>query len=143
MEPGRVWRARRGGEPSALVLEAVAPDGYSGAIDLLIGVRADGTISGVRVTAHRETPGLGDRIEVAKSDWIERFAGRSLRNPARAHWQVRRDGGDFDQFAGATVTPRAIVRAVRRALDYLEQHGVELYDATPGSTLEHRDAPED
>lgn len=138
-----VWRARRGGAGSALVIEAVAPDGYVGPIRLLIGVRADGTVSGVRVTAHAETPGLGDGIDAAKSDWIGRFAGRALGNPARERWAVQRDGGGFDQFAGATVTPRAIVRAVRRALDYLERHHAELYAAAPDSSLEHHDAPED
>lgn len=137
-----VWRARRAGVATALVLEAVAPDGYTGPIRLRIGVRADGTLSGVRVTAHTETPGLGDWIEAAKSDWIDRFAGRALGNPPRERWAVQRDGGAFDQFAGATVTPRAIVRAVRRALDYLDRHGAEIYAAAPDSTLEHHDAPE-
>ncbi len=138
-----VWRARRAGVGSALVIEAVAPDGYVGPIRLLIGIRADGIVTGVRVTAHTETPGLGDGIDPAKSNWIDRFTDRALGNPARERWEVRRDGGDFDQFAGATVTPRAIVRAVRRTLDYLERHRAELYAAAPDSLLEHHDAPED
>jgi len=142
-EAVNVWRARRGGVGSAVVIEAVAPDGYVGPIRLLIGVHADGTVSGVRVTAHSETPGLGDGIDAAKSNWIDRFAGRALGNPARERWTVQRDGGGFDQFAGATVTPRAIVRAVRRTLDYLERHQAELYAAAPDSSLEHYDAPED
>jgi electron transport complex protein RnfG len=136
-----VWRARIDGEPSALVLEAVAPDGYSGRIGLLVGVRRDGGISGVRVTSHRETPGLGDAIEATRSDWITHFSGRSRTDPAAERWQVRRDGGDFDQFSGATITPRAVVRAVKRCLDYAERHGDALYAAAPGTQLEHSDAP--
>lgn len=142
-EAVNVWRARRAGVGTALVLEASAPDGYAGPIHLLIGVRTDGSVSGVRVTSHQETPGLGDWIEAAKSDWIDRFAARSLGDPPRQRWAVKRDGGQFDQFAGATVTPRAIVRAVRRVLDYLERHGAELYAAAPGATIEHLDAPDD
>lgn len=141
-EPLRVWRARRDGNDTALVLEAVAPDGYSGPIGLLIGVRADGTLNGVRVTAHQETPGLGDKLEAGKSDWITRLTGRSLRDPVLSRWRVRRDGGEFDQFAGATVTPRALLAAVRRALLYVQAHGDELYRAAPDSMLEHRDVPQ-
>lgn len=141
-EPLRAWRARRAGTPSALVLEAVAPDGYAGPIRLLVGVDAQGRILGVRITEHRETPGLGDWIEARKSDWIEAFTHRSLADPARERWEVKRDGGEFDQFAGATVTPRAVVRTVRRVLDYVARHGAQLHAASPGSTLEHPDAPE-
>ncbi len=137
-----VWRARRGGAPAGLILDAVAPDGYAGPIRLLIGVGADGRITGVRIVEHRETPGLGDWIEKTKSDWIDGFTGRSLGDPARERWKVRRDGGEFDQFAGATVTPRAVVHAVRRALDYVARHAAELYAAAPDTTLTHADAPE-
>jgi electron transport complex protein RnfG len=122
----RAYRARLRGEPVAVVLEAVAPHGYSGAIRLLVGIAPDGTVLGVRVTAHRETPGLGDRIELRKSDWIERFAGRSMRDPAPHGWRVRKDDGEFDQFTGATVTPRAVVGAVANALVYFERHRDEL-----------------
>lgn len=120
------YRARLHGEPVAVVLEAVAPHGYSGAIRLLVGIAPDGTVLGVRVTSHRETPGLGDGIEKRKSDWIERFSGRSLRDPAPQRWRVRKDGGEFDQFTGATVTPRAVVGAVANALVYFERHRDEL-----------------
>lgn len=116
--PVTVYRARRGGEPVALVLPAVAPDGYSGEIRLLVGINADATLTGVRVLAHRETPGLGDGIEAERSEWIRAFDGRSLADPPLGGWAVRRDGGVFDQFTGATVTPRAVVAAVRRALEY-------------------------
>ena len=117
-----LWLARRGGAFSGVVLEAVAPDGYSGDIALLIGIDANGTVTGVRVTAHRETPGLGDYIEHAKSAWIDQFNGKSLMAPEPKHWKVVKDGGVFDARAGATITPRAVVKAVRNALDYFARH---------------------
>jgi electron transport complex protein RnfG len=141
--PLPAWRARRGGKPSALVLHAVARDGYAGPIDLLVGVDTQGRLLGVRVERHRETPGLGDAIEAEKSDWIARFTGKSLTDPPRERWAIARDGGDFDQFAGATITPRAVVRAVKRTLDYAAKHGAEIHAAGAGSTLAHDDAPED
>ncbi len=118
--PARILRARKSGRIEALVLEAVAPDGYAGKIRLLLALRADGEVIGVRVIAHKETPGLGDYIEPQKDrnkarPWITQFDGL---NPATidAHaWQVRKDGGRFDSVAGATVTPRAVVKAVRKA----------------------------
>lgn len=128
-EPVTVYRARRGGDPVALLLTATAPDGYTGPIRLLVAINADGTLSGVRVLSHRETPGLGDGIEAARSDWVLVFTGRSLADPPPARWAVRRDGGDFDQFTGATITPRAVVAAVRRALQYFETHHDELFEA--------------
>lgn len=118
--PVQVFRARRDGEPVAAIMEVTAPDGYNGDIRMLVGILYDGTVSGVRVTAHRETPGLGDPIEVRRSDWIERFHGRSLADPQPGGWAVRRDGGEFDQFTGATITPRAVVRAVHTALLYFD-----------------------
>lgn len=121
-QPRLVRRARLRGEPVAAVLSVVAPDGYAGPIELLVGVRADGRVIGVRVVAHRETPGLGDPIEKERSDWIDGFAGRALGDPAPARWAVRRDGGDFDQFAGATITPRAVVGSVRRALTWFGEN---------------------
>jgi electron transport complex protein RnfG len=122
----RAWRARLHGAPVAVVLEAVAPHGYSGAIALLVSIAPDGTVLGVRVTSHRETPGLGDGIEARRSPWIEQFRGRSLRDPPLERWRVRKDGGDFDQFTGATITPRAVVAAVANALVYYERHRDEL-----------------
>jgi electron transport complex protein RnfG len=117
-QPSSLWVAQRGGAFSGVVLEAVAPDGYSGDIALLIGIDANGAVTGVRVTAHRETPGLGDYIERTKSAWIDQFAGRSLLSPEPKHWKVAKDGGTFDARAGATITPRAVVKAVKNALDY-------------------------
>lgn len=121
------YLATRAGQPAAVILQANAPDGYSGTISLLIGIMADGTLSGVRVIQHKETPGLGDRIELAKSPWIKSFDGKSLRNPAQRGWAVKKDQGDFDQFAGATITPRAVVSAVHKALQYFDQHHTELF----------------
>ncbi len=117
-----IWLARRQGVFSGVVLEAVAPDGYSGDIALLIGLDAAGTVTGVRVTAHRETPGLGDYIERAKSAWIDQFSGKSLLTPPDARWKVIKDGGAFDARAGATITPRAVVKAVHGALVYYARH---------------------
>lgn len=123
------YRARRQGQPVAVILRFAAVDGYSGPIGLLAGIRADGSLTGVRVTAHRETPGLGDGIEIGKSDWIRSFDNTSLGNPPGEDWTVRSDGGAFDQFTGATITPRAVVKAVRRALEYHESHRDVLYGA--------------
>jgi Na+-translocating ferredoxin:NAD+ oxidoreductase subunit G len=137
-----VYRARLRGQPSALVLETVAPDGYGGPIHLLVAVDAGGRVLGVRVTAHSETPGLGDDIEPDRSDWITRFRGRALGDPPAARWALRRDGGDFDQFAGATVTPRAVVQAVKRCLAFVARHGDAIRAAAPGDTLRFDSAPE-
>jgi Na+-translocating ferredoxin:NAD+ oxidoreductase subunit G len=133
--PGQVsvYRARQRGRPVAVVISPVAPVGYSGPIRLLVGILADGTLSGVRVVSHRETPGLGDKVELERDDWILGFDGRSLGDPPVSRWAVRRDGGVFDQFTGATVTPRAVVRAVRDALVYFEAHRDELFAAPAGA----------
>jgi len=136
-----VRRARRDGALQALLLEAVAPDGYNGDIRLLVGVDAEGQVIGVRVVEHRETPGLGDPIEIARSRWITGFNGRSLGDPSADAWRVRRDGGTFDQLAGATITPRAVVAAVRRTLQFVETHGEALAKAPAGETLAFRDVP--
>jgi len=125
--PVAVYRARKAGKPVAAVFAPSAPDGYSGEIRLLVAVEANGTLAGVRVIAHRETPGLGDPIDENKSDWILRFAGLSLHNPPAASWKVRRDGGAFDQFTGATVTPRAVVKAVRATLEHFAAHPADLF----------------
>jgi len=128
-EPVTVYRARRGGRPVGVILTPVAPDGYNGRIRLIVGIYADGTVSGVRVLRHQETPGLGDAIEARKSPWILGFTGRSLADPPLERWRVRRDGGVFDQFTGATITPRAVVKAVRNALIYFRDHRDELFSA--------------
>lgn len=124
--PSLAYVAQKQGKATALVLEAAAPDGYAGEIRLLVGIHADGRITGVRVTAHRETPGLGDYIEIAKNQWITQFDGRSLAETPTEQWQVRKDGGRFDTMAGATITPRAVVKATHRALQYFAAHQKEL-----------------
>ncbi|WP_349617039.1 electron transport complex subunit RsxG [Azotobacter salinestris] len=121
--------ARKDGQTTAVIFRATAPDGYSGAIHLLIGVLADGRLAGVRVIGHRETPGLGDRIELAKDPWILGFEGKSLGNPDDSGWAVKKDGGAFDQFTGATVTPRAVVKAVHQALQYFQANKAALLNA--------------
>jgi Na+-translocating ferredoxin:NAD+ oxidoreductase subunit G len=120
-QPSAMWIARRGGDVTAVVMEAIAPDGYGGNIHLIIGIDASGAITGARVTAHRETPGLGDYIERSKSPWIEQFVGKSLARPLPKHWKVAKDNGQFDARTGATITPRAVVKAVKSALDYFTQ----------------------
>lgn len=138
--PGLAYPARQGGAATAVVLEAVAPDGYAGEIKLLIGIQADGRISGVRVTAHHETPGLGDYVDIAKNDWIRQFDGKSAHDPAAEGWKVRKDGGQFDSLAGATITPRAVVKAVHQALRYYEAHQAELSAAAGASTRQSKEA---
>jgi electron transport complex protein RnfG len=127
-KPVTIYRARRGGQAVAVIFKTNAPDGYNGNIDLLVGLDYGGKILGVRVTAHRETPGLGDGIEVEKNDWVLGFNGCSLDDPVDADWAVRKDGGDFDQFTGATITPRAVVQAVHRSLNYYRLNRNELFD---------------
>ena len=131
-EPGTsAWLARRDRDTVALVLRVSAPDGYNGRIRLLLGLSADGEVLGVRTVSHRETPGLGDAIEHERSDWIHQFDGRSLRDPAAGGWAVNRDGGQFDAISGATVTARAVVRAIRNALLYFDANREELLRAEP------------
>jgi Na+-translocating ferredoxin:NAD+ oxidoreductase subunit G len=124
--PQQAYRALKDDVPSAIILPVTAPDGYSGAIQLLVGIFADGRLAGVRVLGHRETPGLGDKIELAKSDWIRSFEGKSLSNLGEQGWAVKKDRGEFDQFAGATITPRAVVKAVHGALQYFDAHRAQL-----------------
>ncbi|MDF3934313.1 electron transport complex subunit RsxG [Pseudomonas citronellolis] len=133
-QPASAFVARLQGRATGVILPATAPDGYSGAIELLVGVSAEGRLLGVRVVAHKETPGLGDKIEPGKSDWLHEFDGRSLASPDEAGWKVKKDGGQFDQFAGATVTPRAVVKATHKALQYFDAHRAELLAPASGGT---------
>ncbi|SDJ70536.1 electron transport complex subunit RsxG [Microbulbifer yueqingensis] len=127
---GKINLAREeGGRISAVIVPTVAPDGYGGPIRMLVGVNRDGTIAGVRVTSHSETPGLGDKIEVKKSDWILGFNGKSLQDPPPGQWTVQKDGGAFDQFSGATITPRAVVTQVREVLQFIARHREEIFSA--------------
>lgn len=128
-KPVRIYRARLRSQPIAAILEAVAPDGYSGPIRLLVAITYDGTIAGVRVLQHRETPGLGDYIEDSKSNWVFSFDSRSLTNPTQSGWKVVKDGGVFDSVTGATITPRAVVKAVNKCLQYFVSHRDTIFVA--------------
>lgn len=125
--PLSVYRARYEGKPRAVVITSVAPNGYNGPIKIIVGIEYNGVISGVRVVDHRETPGLGDAIDAERSDWIFNFAKRSNQNTSLSQWRVKKDGGVFDQFTGATITPRAVVSAVHNSLRYFESHRDELF----------------
>lgn len=126
-EPVDVFVMLAGNEPRAAVIAAVAPDGYNAPIRMLVGVLPDGTISGVRVVSHRETPGLGDAIEIAKSDWILQFDSKRLGAPEVSEWAVDKDDGRFDSLTGATITPRAIVNGVKNTLLYFRENGPRLF----------------
>lgn len=127
-QPVRIYRARRAGAPVAAVIRPIAPDGYRGPIELLVAIGQDGRLIGVQVIRHDETPGLGDAFESRDVHWLDRFRERSLTDPPPQRWTVRRDGGDFDAFTGATITPRAIVKAVRNALEYYQRNSRRIFD---------------
>ncbi|MDO6593051.1 electron transport complex subunit RsxG [Neptuniibacter sp. 1_MG-2023] len=135
-DPVTVYRARKNGVVTSVILPLVAPDGYSGIITLIAGINADGSVAGVRVLTHKETPGLGDKVDTKKSDWVYSFNGLSKQGSSDSRWAVKKDGGEFDQFTGATITPRAIVGAVSRALDYFAEHRTELLDLTEDKITE-------
>jgi electron transport complex protein RnfG len=120
------WQAIVDGQVSTVIMPVVAPDGYSGGIRLLVGINRDETVAGVRVLAHKETPGLGDKIEPSKSDWLNGFVGKTMSGPGDDSWAVKKDGGQFDQFTGATITPRAVVNATGRAIQYFRAHKARL-----------------
>lgn len=126
-QPVSIYRARRQGKPVAALLRPVAPDGYRGAIELLVAIADDGTLIGVQVLNHNETPGLGDAFETREAGWLRDFKGLSLVNPPQNRWTVRKDGGDFDAFTGATITPRAIVKAVRRSLEFYNSNRQRIF----------------
>lgn len=121
-----VYLAKKQGRVSAVCFKFVAPDGYAGPIHLVMGIAGNGEILGVRVISHTETPGLGDKIEITKSKWVLSFDGKSLDNLTFEEWAVKKDGGAFDQFAGATITPRKVVQAIRRGLEFYRMHQAEL-----------------
>jgi electron transport complex protein RnfG len=125
-EPKNIHVARKEGKVVAFIFPVRAPDGYSGAVDSIVGINLDGTLAGVRIIQHKETPGLGDKVELKKSNWVLSFAGKSLLNPSSAQWKVKKDKGIFDQFTGATITPRAVVNSVHNALIYFDKHKEEL-----------------
>lgn len=120
--PMPAYLASKDGEPSGVAIEAIAPDGYNGAIKLIVGLDPTGVVTGVRILSHQETPGLGDKIEMRISHWIESFTGKKLAGENDPAWAVRKDGGEFDQFTGATITPRAVVKAVKNVSLYYTRH---------------------
>ncbi|WP_223669250.1 electron transport complex subunit RsxG [Kangiella shandongensis] len=134
--PLEVYRMRKEQQPVAVVMETVAPNGYSGNISLVVGIYHNGTLAGVRATDHKETPGLGDKVDVNKSDWVLSFEGLSLGTPPVEQWQVKKDGGVFDAFTGATITPRAVVEQVAKTLQYFEQHKATLFSSSTNCGVE-------
>ena len=138
-EPSTLYRARKAGQPVALVFETAAPDGYAGKIRLVIAIRSTGQVAGVRVTQHKETPGLGDYIELKKDKnkarpWITQFQGMSLAEVTDKEWKVKKDGGRIEYYAGATVTPRAVSKAIFKAVKWAEANQNQLFttkDAKP------------
>lgn len=134
------YRARKNNNPVAIIFNATAHNGYNGEIDLLIAINVDGSIAGVRAVKHKETPGLGDPIDIKKSNWITQFDLKSLLNPStKNQWAVKKDGGEFDQMTGATITPRAIVGKVRHTLEYYQAHKDVLFlETTPEANHEQQ-----
>ncbi len=125
---GEAYLAMREGKVVGVILPTLAADGYTGDIRSIVGIDADGRITGVRVLTHKETPGLGDKIDLKKSGWVLQFDGKSLGEPIATRWKVSKDGGEFDQLTGATITPRAVVSSVKRALEYFAAHRDEFLD---------------
>ncbi len=125
-----IFRVYAKDRPVAALFAVTARDGFAGAIRVLVGVEFDGAVTGVRILQHRETPGLGDKIEPARSDWIFQFDGRSMGDPEVTGWAIRNDGGEFDQLTGASVTPRAIINAIRDTLLYFDAHRDEIFAAS-------------
>jgi len=130
-DPSLAYRARKNNTNVAVVFSSIAPNGYSGSIYLLVGIYANGNVAGVRVVKHKETPGLGDKVSLSRSNWILGFNGKSLGNPDDKGWKVKRDGGVFDQFTGATITPRAVVKAVHNSLIYFDHNQNKLFGTKP------------
>ncbi|MDX1303772.1 electron transport complex subunit RsxG [Photobacterium sp.] len=124
--PMPAYIATKAAQPTGVAIEAIAPDGYNGAIKIVAGLDMKGVVTGVRVLSHQETPGLGDKIDTRVTDWIDSFTGKKLQGEKDPAWAVRKDGGNFDQFTGATITPRAIVKAVKNVSLYFERHQQEL-----------------
>lgn len=130
--------ARMNGQITAFIFPVRATDGYGGAIDSIVGIRTDGTLAGARVITHAETPGLGDKIELKKSPWILAFNGKSLDNLTEKEWAVKKDKGVFDQFTGATITPRAVVSSIHNTLKYFQANKTELFEKAKNSQVIHQ-----
>ena len=139
-QPADWFQAKRDGEVTAVLLPLVAPEGYTEAIRLIMAVDRNGELLGVRVIRHKETPGLGDQIESGKTDWIRGFVGESFDKTPPEDWEVKKDGGEFDQLTGATITPRAVVRAVARGLRFYTENRSVLLSNDPASAAPDTDA---
>ena len=135
-EAKEIFLAKQSGKFVGAILPATARDGYTGDIDMIVGVNRDGTIAGVRVLQRRETPGLGDAVDRKKSDWVDGFIGKRIGAPQASDWTVKKDGGVFDQFTGATITPRAVTQAVFRSLQYFEENRDQLIVAAESAPAE-------
>ena len=129
-EKALIYRVYAQQEPVAALIVVTARDGFSGPIRILVGVDIEGIVTGIRILRHRETPGLGDKIVASRSDWVHQFAGRSIGDPEVTDWAIRRDGGEFDQLTGASVTPRAVIKAMRDSLVYFDAHKSEIFAAS-------------
>jgi H+/Na+-translocating ferredoxin:NAD+ oxidoreductase subunit G len=125
-KPSTIYVAKQQEQLSAMIFSVIAPKGYSGEIKMLVGINMDGSLAGVRVVSHKETPGLGDAVEIERNNWVLGFNGKSLKDPNERDWKVKRDGGVFDQFTGATITPRAVVQAVHLCLVYFDRRKKDL-----------------
>lgn len=133
-KPFTVYRARKHNKNIAAIFNVTAPDGYSGPIKMLVAINNSGKILGVRAISHRETPGLGDAIDIEKSNWIKNFDGRTLSNPGEKKWKVKKDGGAFDQLTGATITPRAVVKTTYNTLKYFSKHKTAIFAKSGGKS---------
>jgi len=135
-EAAIIYRVYSEDQPVAALFVVTARDGFSGAIRILVGIDFDGTVTGVRILQHRETPGLGDKIDSSRSDWVYQFDGHSLTDPPVSGWSIKSDGGEFDQLTGASVTPRAVIKAVRETLVYFEAQRDEVFAAAANGEQE-------
>ncbi|GIU04984.1 electron transport complex subunit RsxG [Shewanella morhuae] len=135
--PMPAYIATMAGKPVAIAIEAIAPDGYNGNIKLIVGVNTQGEVLGVRTLTHQETPGLGDKIELRKSNWVSQFVGKRLDSQDDKQWLVKKDGGDFDQFTGATITPRAYVKAVKNAVWYFNNNQAQIFSQPLNCEAKH------
>ena len=140
-EAAIIYRVYAQQEPVAALFVVSARDGYAGPIRILVGADTEGLVTGVHVLEHSETPGLGDRVESTKSDWVKQFEGRSLLDPTPSEWAIKGDGGQFDQLTGASVTPRAIVKAVQNTLVYYEAHRDDLFADAPAESAQQKEVP--
>jgi electron transport complex protein RnfG len=131
IEPHQAYLAKKGNQPVGVAITTTAPDGYNGNIELIVALTMDGKVSGVSALKHQETPGLGDKIERRKSQWIDSFIGKKVANDDDPRWRVKKDGGQFDQFTGATITPRAVVKAVKNTVLFFQHNKSLIFEQSP------------